>query len=343
MLQQLGATGEGLVGEDARRRLARYGSNLLKPEARSNALTILLGQFKSPIVLLLLFATALSFFLHDPVNALIILAIILASGLLGFWQERSASTAVEKLLAMVQIKATALCDGKPEDIAVEEIVPGDIVILNAGDLVPADCLVDESKDLFVDEATLTGETYPAEKSASVLAAETPLAKRTNAPTNGSVRFTVCSRRAPSPEATTFQISARFSVWRRKREQPQVSHWAVASTWTPNRHPARCAEPAYRHVCARYCARSNFAPAAILPRRLSAVAATANEAAPPSRRRTHRTSPRKSLWLASAASVPARQAMSGRSAFPLPVCRMGREFSAAPWRIPVRRSALQSLP
>jgi Mg2+-importing ATPase len=154
-LQQLGAAKEGLGTEDARQRLARYGSNLLKPQARSNALTLLLGQFKSPIVLLLLFATALSFFLHDPVNALIILAIVLASGLLGFWQEHSASSAVEKLLAIVQIKATALRDGKPQDIPVEEIVPGDIVILNAGDLVPGDCLIDESKDLFVDEATLT--------------------------------------------------------------------------------------------------------------------------------------------------------------------------------------------
>ena len=180
VLQQLGTTKEGMSSEEAKQRLARYGSNLLKPQARSNVLVLLLGQFKSPIILLLLFATGLSFFLHDPVNALIILAIVLASGLLGFWQEHSATRAVEKLLAMVQIKATALRNGSPQDIPVEEIVPGDIVVLNAGDLVPGDCLVDESKDLFVDEATLTGETYPAEKSVGVLAAETPLAKRTNA-------------------------------------------------------------------------------------------------------------------------------------------------------------------
>jgi P-type Mg2+ transporter len=180
VLPQLGTTKEGLSSEEATQRLARYGSNLLKPQARSNTLTLLLGQFKNPIILLLLLATGLSFFLHDPVNALIILAIVLASGLLGFWQEHSATQAVEKLLAMVQIKATALRDGKPQDIPVEQIVPGDIVILNAGDLVPGDCLVNESKDLFVDEATLTGETYPEEKSTGVLAAETPLAKRTNA-------------------------------------------------------------------------------------------------------------------------------------------------------------------
>ena len=147
---------------------------------RSNAFTLLLAQFKSPIILILLFATGLSFFLHDPVNALIILAIVLVSGLLGFWQEHSATNAVEKLLAMVQIKATVLRDGSPREIALEQIVPGDIVVLNAGDIVPGDCLVDESKDLFVDEATLTGETYPVEKSVGVLAAETPLGKRTNA-------------------------------------------------------------------------------------------------------------------------------------------------------------------
>ena len=87
---------------------------------------------------------------------------------------------MEKLLALVQIKATALRDGSPREIPVEEVVPGDVVLLNAGDIIPGDCLVDESKDLFVDEATLTGETYPVEKTAGVLAAETPLAQRTNA-------------------------------------------------------------------------------------------------------------------------------------------------------------------
>jgi len=141
--------------------------------------TLLLAQCKSPLILILLFATGLSFFLHDPFNASIILTIVLVSGLLGFWQERSASNAVEKLLAMVQIKATVLRDGGPQEIPVEEIVPGDIVMLNAGDIVPGDCLVQDSKDLFVDEATLTGETYPVEKSVGVLPAETPMGQRTN--------------------------------------------------------------------------------------------------------------------------------------------------------------------
>jgi len=179
MLQQLQTTAQGLTTDEARAHLTSYGANLLKPKKKSDALTLLLFQFKSPLILILLFATGLSFFLHDPVNALIILTIVLVSGLLGFWQEHSATNAVQKLLAIVQIKAAVLRDGVSQEIPVEEIVPGDIVILNAGDIVPADCLVDESKDLFVDEATLTGETYPVEKSVGLLSAETPLGQRTN--------------------------------------------------------------------------------------------------------------------------------------------------------------------
>jgi len=180
MLQQLQTTAQGLTTDEARARLTRYGANLLKPKKKSDALTLLVSQFKSPIILILVFATGLSFFFHDPVNALIILTIILVSGILGYWQEHSAANAVEKLLAIVQIKASVLRDGSPKEIPVEAIVPGDIVILNAGDVIPGDGLVDESKDLFIDEATLTGETYPVEKSVGVLAAETPLGQRTNA-------------------------------------------------------------------------------------------------------------------------------------------------------------------
>lgn len=121
----------------------------------------------------------MSFFLHDPVNAGIILTIVLVSGLLGFWQERGAANAIEKLLSIVQIKAEVLRDGAMREIPVEEIVPGDIVILNAGDVIPGDCLIIESKDLFVDEAALTGETYPEDKMSEILPEETPLAQRTN--------------------------------------------------------------------------------------------------------------------------------------------------------------------
>jgi Mg2+-importing ATPase len=179
LLQRLRTSREGLASDEARERLDRYGFNLLKPKKRSDALTPLLSQFKSPIILILLFAAGLSFFLHDPADAIIILGIVLVSGLLGFWQERGAVDAVQRLLAIVQVKTNVIRSGDSKEVPVEEIVPGDLVFLKAGDVIPADSFILESKDLFVDEATLTGETYPVEKAAGVLPPETPLGQRTN--------------------------------------------------------------------------------------------------------------------------------------------------------------------
>ncbi len=178
-MQRLQTTSKGLTNDEAAKRLKRYGPNLLKPKKRSDATTLLLAQFKSPIILILIFAGGLSFFLGDAVDALIILIIILISGLLGFWQERGAANAVEKLLAIVQTKGTVIRDGNQKEIPVEGIVPGDIITLSAGDLIPADSLIVDSKDLFVNEASLTGETYPVEKSPGILATETSLSQRTN--------------------------------------------------------------------------------------------------------------------------------------------------------------------
>ncbi len=180
MLRKLGAKKEGLTSDEAQKRLALYGANLLKPKKRTDVLTLLISQFKSPIILILFLATGLSFFLHDKVDAFIILLIVLVSGLLGFWQEHSASNAVEKLLSIVQIKASVIRDGIAKEIPIEQIVPGDITVLNAGDIIPGDGLVLESKDLFIDEAMLTGETFPVEKMMAVLPAETLMGQRYNA-------------------------------------------------------------------------------------------------------------------------------------------------------------------
>jgi len=179
LLGNFKSTATGLTTEDAKKRLIQYGANRLKPQKRSDVFTLLIGQFKSPIILILLFATGLSLFLHNIVDASIIFTIVLISGLLGFWQEHGASDAVAKLLAIVQIKTAVLRDGGQQDIHIEDVVPGDIVVLSAGDIVPGDCLLLESKNLFVDEAMLTGETFPVEKDIAVLAADTALSKRTN--------------------------------------------------------------------------------------------------------------------------------------------------------------------
>ena len=178
-LNQLGTSRNGLAQEEVQRRLLRFGANLLKPKGRTDTVTLLIDQFRSPLVLILIIAAILAFFLGDPINGSIILAIVVISGLLGFWQERGSTMAVQKLMAIVQLKVSVVRGPNPVEIPIEDIVPGDIVLLAAGDVIPADCLIMESKDLFVDEATLTGETYPAEKLVGILPEETPVAHRTN--------------------------------------------------------------------------------------------------------------------------------------------------------------------
>ncbi len=179
LLREMESGPDGLAVPEAVRRLERFGPNRLAEKRRASDLGLLLGQFKSPIILILLFAAGLSFALHDRADALIILFIILVSGLLGFWQERGAAHAVETLLAMVQNKGTVLRDGSSREIPFSEVVPGDIVLLAAGSSIPGDCRILESRDLFVDEAALTGETYPVEKSGGLIPADTPLGGRTN--------------------------------------------------------------------------------------------------------------------------------------------------------------------
>ena len=179
-LENLSSNAQGLSEGEAAARLKTYGPNRISPKKKTGILLLFLAQFKSPIILILLFAGVLSFFLHDPTDGVIILAIILFSGFLGFWQEKGAVQTVEKLLAAVEVKSEVLRDGKLIDLAVAEIVPGDIILLRAGDVIPADGLILESKDLFVDEAMLTGETFPVEKSAGIVPLGTPLARVTNA-------------------------------------------------------------------------------------------------------------------------------------------------------------------
>jgi Mg2+-importing ATPase len=179
LLQRLQTSAQGLPSDEAALRLQRYGPNLLKPRKRTDVLTLFLAQFKSPIILILIFAAVVSFALGDHSNPPIIIGIVIVSALLGFWQERGAARAVSKLFAMVRIKTIALRDGNSVEIPVEDVVPGDIIELRAGDVVPADGLILEAKDVFVDEAALTGETYPAEKSTLMLPEETVLGQRAN--------------------------------------------------------------------------------------------------------------------------------------------------------------------
>ncbi len=180
ILKSLETSKDGLLSIEAEKRLLNYGFNSIKQQQNDSMLRLLLSQFKSPINIILFFAIGLSFFLKDTTDAIIILAIVLISGLLSFWQEHGAKDAVAKLLEVVKIKTFVLRDGKPVKIDIENIVPGDVVLLKAGAVIPADSLILESDSLNIDEATLTGETYPVEKQAGAMPVETPLNARRNA-------------------------------------------------------------------------------------------------------------------------------------------------------------------
>lgn len=179
VLNQLHTTPGGLSSEEATARLKQTDTQLYKSKKRSSGILLFLSQFKSPIILILLFAAGVSAFLHDPTDAAIILTIVFISGCLGFWQENDAANAVEKLFAMVQAKNEVIRDGKVQEIPSDDIVPGDVLVISAGSRISGDCIILESKDLFVDEAALTGESFPVEKTAGVISANAPLGQRTN--------------------------------------------------------------------------------------------------------------------------------------------------------------------
>jgi P-type Mg2+ transporter len=153
----------GLTSTEAARRLELDGPNRIGADRHASDLTLLGRQFASPIVILLAGASILSLFLGDAIDSGIILVIVLASAALGFIQERGAVHAVRALLASVQIHADVIRDGTETEVPLEEVVIGDVVVLRAGDVIPADALLLIADDLHVDESALTGESYAVHK------------------------------------------------------------------------------------------------------------------------------------------------------------------------------------
>ncbi|MFD2935734.1 magnesium-translocating P-type ATPase [Spirosoma flavum] len=179
VLTRLNTLETGLTQKAAKEIQQIVGLNLIKPTDKPSILELFFRQFKSPISLILIAAAILSFFLRDITDAVIILIIILISGLLSFWQEQSASNAMQQLQSIVIAETTVRRDEKETELPDEQLVPGDILTLRSGDLVPADCYLLSSNELFVNEATLTGETFPVDKQPDLLDTTTPIAKRRN--------------------------------------------------------------------------------------------------------------------------------------------------------------------
>jgi Mg2+-importing ATPase len=184
LLQQLGTTYDGLTTETAAERLAALGPNLVAHERQQTIAEELIGRAKNPLNFLLITLAALSFLLGDARAAAVIVVMVLLSVSLAFVQEHRSNNAAARLRAMVRTTATVLRrragapSGEPAlEIPIEELVPGDLVRLSAGDMIPADLRVLAAKDLFLNEAALTGEAMPVEKSA------TPVHNQANAATD----------------------------------------------------------------------------------------------------------------------------------------------------------------
>ena len=157
---------EGLTSHEAEARLKEFGPNDPAPQRRLSPILELLRLFLNPLVMILLIAAVASAFLGEKVDAGIIIVIVLMSVGVDFTQTYRSQKAVEQLRARVAPTATVLRDGDSKDIPRTEVVPGDIVRLSAGDLVPADARLLVSRDLYVQQAALTGESLPAEKQAA---------------------------------------------------------------------------------------------------------------------------------------------------------------------------------
>jgi Mg2+-importing ATPase len=155
----------GLTSAAAAERLRLDGPNRIGGSGRRTRLAILVSQLASPLVLILVGASLVSLVVGDAVNASIILAIVVMSAALGFVQEARSESAVAALQARLTLRATVVRDGAPHELPIPEVVRGDLVTLSAGDIVPADGRVIEATHLYVDEASLTGESAPATKTA----------------------------------------------------------------------------------------------------------------------------------------------------------------------------------
>src|SRR5579862_3214728 len=219
--KQLGAGRNGLSSAEVAARRLRYGPNTLEARRRLSLPLKFLSRFRNPLVIILLVAAAISALTGDLTSFIIISTVVLMSAALDTVQEYRAEEAAEALKVSVALKERVLRDGQQATVLGQDLVPGDVVLLAAGDLVPADGRLVESRDFFVNEALLTGESYPAEKHACDEGVENPeVAEATNAAfmgssvMNGSALLLVCGtglttqlgqisstlRRAPPPSA-----------------------------------------------------------------------------------------------------------------------------------------------
>ena len=178
-LAALDAGEGGLSAGEAEERRQRYGKNVLEEEPGETPLAVFLRQFKSVLIFILVVAAAISFLIGDVESTVAIMLIVLLNAVLGFSQEWQAEKAVEALRQMLGLRTVVLRDGRIGEIDAADLVPGDVVLLEMGDRVPADMAVLEATSLQLDEAALTGESVPVTKHPDIYPEDTPLMERKN--------------------------------------------------------------------------------------------------------------------------------------------------------------------
>lgn len=177
VFETIDSSEKGLNSNESKKRLQRYGINILYTKTSETIPRIFLRQLKNPIVYVLLLSTLLAFSLNKVVDGSVILSVVILNTVIGFIQEYRANRTIRALSALMPQKATVLRDGDQKLIPVSHLVPGDIVFLQAGDKVPADMRLLSLKNLQCDESTLTGESLPVAKRNEVMPIETPVAER----------------------------------------------------------------------------------------------------------------------------------------------------------------------
>jgi len=192
VMEQLQVTDEGLNHDEAQRRLEKYGPNALEETKGPSPITMFLSQFKESLVIILIFAAIISLVLNfyvnltlpshnePPIDAIVIMIIVVINAILGFTQEYRAEKSIEALQKMAAPQAHLIREGEPIDLPATEVVPGDILRLETGDRLPADARLIESHNIYTNEASLTGESMPVKKNATgILTRNIPLADQSN--------------------------------------------------------------------------------------------------------------------------------------------------------------------
>jgi len=178
-LKKLESSHAGLSASEAQSRLREYGPNELEQRKKAPAILLFLRQFRSPLVYILVAAVIIEFVLGKYLDASVILVVLLLMATIGFVQEGRAERAMEALMEMAAPRAKVRRGGKVQDIRAREVVPGDILVLESGDKVPADARLIEASNLSVNEASLTGESMAVDKHTSTIKGEVPIAERKN--------------------------------------------------------------------------------------------------------------------------------------------------------------------